>query len=66
LPDRIEVKSGIFALPLIGLTVIGLNIAFGIFVHRHERAATMLLTTGALLVQILMWLATINILGGFF
>ncbi len=63
LPDRIESKTGIFALPLIGLVVFVLNVALGIPLHRRERAATNLLTTGTLLVQILMWLATLNIVG---
>lgn len=66
LPDRIEAKSGIFALPAIGFIILVLNAALGIFAHRHERAATLLLTAGALLVQVLMWLAAISIAGGLF
>lgn len=64
LPDRIESKNGILALPAIGLVVFGLNSMLGIMAYRRQRAATLLLVVGALCVQLLMWLATINIAGG--
>ncbi len=64
LPDRIEAKAGIFGLPMIGLIVLFVNAVFGILAHRHQRAATLLLAAGALLVQILLWLAATNISGG--
>jgi len=64
LPDRIDAKSGIFGLPIIGLVVFVLNTVFGAIVHRHQRAATLLLAVSALLVQVLMWVAAINIIGG--
>ncbi len=63
LPDRIESKNGIFALPIIGILVFAINTALGIFIHQSERAATILLTAGTLSVQVLMWLAVINIAG---
>lgn len=66
LPDRIEAKTGIFALPVIGLMVFVLNTALGVLLHRRERAATNLLAASALLVQVLMGLAAINIAGGLF
>ncbi len=65
LPDRIESKSGIMILPVIGFIVLVSNALLGILVHRRERAATILLAAGALFVQVLMWLAVINIAGGF-
>jgi hypothetical protein len=65
LPDRIESKTGIFGLPLIGLVLLLLNTALGILIHRRERAAAILLVASVLLVQVLMWFATINI-GGLF
>ncbi len=65
LPDRIESKSGILILPVIGLIVFVSNGLLGVLVHRRERAATLLLAAGALVVQVLMWLAVINIAGGF-
>lgn len=64
LPDRIESKTGILALPAIGLLVFGLNVALGLVVYRRERAASVLLAGGALFVQILMWLATMNVASG--
>ncbi len=64
LPDRIDVKSGIFGLPIIGLVVFVLNTVLGAFVHQHQRAATLLLATSALVVQVMMWVAAINIIGG--
>lgn len=64
LPDRIDAKTSIIALPAIGFVVFGLNTVLGILSYRRERAATMLLVVGALFVQILMWLATINAAGG--
>jgi uncharacterized membrane protein len=64
LPDRIEAKSGILALPIIGLVVLALDALLGGLVHRHERAASILLATSALLVQLLLWFAMINIAGG--
>jgi uncharacterized membrane protein len=64
LPDRIEAKQGIFGLPIIGLMVLLTNTLFEVIVHRHQRAVTLLLAVSALLVQILMWLAVNNIIGG--
>jgi uncharacterized membrane protein len=64
LADRIEAKSGIFGLPLIGFSVLMLNITLGILTHRRERAATILLVTSALLAQILLWFAVSSIIGG--
>jgi len=61
--DRIDPKSGIFALPIIGITVFFLNAGLSVLVHRRERAATILLSIGALCVQVLMWIAVINIAG---
>ena len=64
LPDRIEAKTGIFALPLIGVIVLALNLVLGIPIHRRERIATRLLAAGALLVQVMMWVAVSTIVGG--
>jgi hypothetical protein len=66
LPDRIDAKSGILALPVIGLVVYGLNAVLGVFAYRRERAATVLLVIAAMVVQLLMWLATINVAGGLY
>lgn len=64
LADRIEAKSGIFVLPIIGALVLGLNSLLGISAHRRERAATLFLLTGALLTQLLLWFAVSSIIGG--
>jgi uncharacterized membrane protein len=64
LADRIEAKSGIFGLPIIGALVLGVNSALGLLAHRRERAATLFLLMGALIVQILLWLAVNSIIGG--
>ena len=64
LPDRIEAKSSIFGLAIIGLIVFIVNAVFGVLAHRRQRAACLLLAISALLIQILMWFATINIIGG--
>ena len=64
LADRIEAKTGIFGLPLIGFIVLVLNSILGISVQRRERAAAILLITGALFVQILLWFAVSRIIGG--
>ncbi len=64
LPDRIGSKSDILALPSIGLIVFGANAVLGLLAYRKERAATMLLSAGSVFVQILMWLAALNVAGG--
>ncbi len=64
LPDRIDAKAGIFGLPIIGLVVFAANVFIGFVVHRRERAAAMLFASSALLMQILLWLAALNIVGG--
>ena len=64
LPDRIDAKSGIFGLPIIGLIVLAINAMFGVLTHRQQRAAALLLAVSTLLIQILMWFAVINIIGG--
>ncbi len=64
LADRIEAKTGIFGLPLIGFGVLILNSALGVLTHRRERAAAILLVTSALLAQIMLWFAVSSIIGG--
>lgn len=63
LPDRIESKNGIFALPMIGFSILILNTGLGLLLHQRERAATVLLTVGTLGIQTLLWIAIINIAG---
>ena len=63
-PDRIEAKSSIFGLAIIGLIVFLVNAVMGTLTHRQQRGASLLLAVSALLIQILIWFATINIIGG--
>lgn len=64
LPDRIEAKASIFGLAIIGLIVFLVNTVLGVLTHRRQRAACLLLAVSALLIQILIWFATLNIIGG--
>jgi uncharacterized membrane protein len=64
LPDRIEAKSSIFGLAIIGLIVFLVNGVLGMLTHRQQRAASLILAVSALLIQILIWFAMINIIGG--
>jgi hypothetical protein len=62
-PDRLEPRSQIFIIPLIGLLALLLNGALGGLTYRRERVASYLLWGGAILVQVLVWAAAIGILG---
>ena len=64
LPDRIEAKASIFGLAIIGMIVFLVNTVLGVLTHRRQRAACLLLAVSALLIQILLWFATLNIIGG--
>ena len=63
LADRIDSKNGVFALPLIGIVIFFLNTGLSMFLHHRERAAAILLSIGAWFIQLLMWIAVINIAG---
>ena len=63
-PDRIESKSGIFGLPLIGLVVLLANAGIALLAPARERAAGLLLAAAAWLVEVLLWFAALNIIGG--
>lgn len=65
-PDRIEAKSGIFGLPIIGTIIFGVNVALGLVTHQWQRAAALLIAASALLVQVLMWSAVLSIVGGIY
>lgn len=59
--DRIGERNELFLLPVIGLIVLVINTIFGILIHLRERFGTYMLLTSALVVQVLLWLATANI-----
>jgi hypothetical protein len=60
--DRIAPKAELFALPIIGLIVIGTNLLLGVLLYRRERAGSYLLWGAAAAAQALFWLATFSIL----
>ncbi len=62
-PDRLGPRGQIFVIPLIGLLALLLNGALGGLVYRHERVASYLLWGGAVLIHVLVWTATVGILG---
>ncbi len=62
-PDRMGAQSQIFTIPLIGLLALLLNGVLGGLMYRYERMASYLVWGGAVLVQVLVWVATVGILG---
>ncbi len=60
--DRIGLKVELFALPIIGLIVLGTNLVLGLVLYRRERAGSYLLWGAAAAAQTLFWLATFSIL----
>ncbi len=61
-PDRIESKSGIYGLPVIGFVILFGNAIMALAAYRRERAASILLASSAMMVQLLLWLAALNII----
>lgn len=59
--DRIGTKIELFALPVIGLLILGGNLLLGLISYRRERAGAYLLWGGAAAVQALFWLAATSI-----
>ena len=62
-PDRFEGRSEIFKLPAIGLFLWFLNSLFSLAIHRWEKLGTYLLLGVTIVVQVLFWLAALNIMG---
>ena len=61
-PDRLATKEGIFALPTIGLLVVGTNLLLGVLLRRRYELAARFLWAGAVLVQLLLAVAVYNII----
>ncbi len=61
LADRIGNKVELFALPIIGLIILGTNLGVGLALYRRERAGSYLLWGSAAVAQVLFWLATFSI-----
>ncbi len=63
IPDRIAPKSGLFALPIIGLATWGFNLLAGIFMYRRvQQGGAYLLWAGALVVEGIAGLALFNLM----
>lgn len=62
-PDRFGPRSQVFVLPLIGLLALGANLVVGLPMYLRDRMVAYLLWGGAILVQILAWIAARGILG---
>jgi hypothetical protein len=60
--DRRGPMSQAFILPLIGLLALGANTLLGGLFYRREQMASYLLWGGAIMVQLLLWIGTINLL----
>ena len=60
--DRRGPMSQAFILPLIGLLALGANTLLGGLFYRREQMASYLLWGGAIIVQLLLWIGTINLL----
>jgi hypothetical protein len=59
--DRIGTKMELFALPVIGLIILGTNLVLGLILYRRERAGSYLLWGASAAVQALFWLAAFSI-----
>ena len=62
-PDRFGVRSEIFKLPAIGLLLLVLNSLLGLIIYRWEKLGAYLLLGVTSVVQVLFWLAALNIMG---
>jgi hypothetical protein len=61
-PDRLGPRGEIFLIPLIGLLTLLINGVMGGFLYRRDRVASYLLWGGSILVQLLVWTATVGVL----
>jgi hypothetical protein len=55
--DRIGRRSDLFALPIVGLIVLAVNLVLGLLLYRRERTGAYLLWGSAIAVHALLWLA---------
>jgi hypothetical protein len=62
LPDRNGPATQVFILPLIGLLALGANTLLGGLFYRREQVASYLLWGGTIVVQVLLWIGTVNLL----
>jgi hypothetical protein len=62
LPDRSGSATQAFFLPFIGLLALGANTLLGGVFYRREQVASYLLWGGTIVVQVLLWIGTVNLL----
>ena len=60
--DRLGTRAQLFVVPLIGLLTLLLNGVLGLLFYRREQVASYLLWGGSILIQLLVWTATVGIL----
>jgi hypothetical protein len=60
--DRIGTKGELFALPIIGLIILGTNLFLGLALYKREQAGSYLLWGAAAAAQALFWLAIFSII----
>jgi hypothetical protein len=56
-------RADVFRLPAIGLVALIANSSLGILIHSRQRVGAYLLWGGTIAVQLLCWLAALNIIG---
>jgi hypothetical protein len=61
--DRYGSRIQVFITPFIGFLVLAFNGFLGGLAYRRERMLSYLLWGGAVLVQLLVWIATLGLLG---
>jgi len=61
-PDRFAPRSQVFLLPTIGLLSLGANVVIGLPMYLRDRVGAYLVWSGALVVQVLAWIAALGIL----
>ena len=59
--DRLAPAITIFAIPAIGALGLLLNGLLGVVIHSGQRVATLLLWAGTVLIQLYLWLATLQV-----
>jgi len=62
LPDRFGPRSQVFLLPIIGLMSLGADVVVGLPMYLRDRIGTYLVWGGALVVQVVAWVAAVGIL----
>jgi Domain of unknown function (DUF1648)/Bacterial PH domain len=62
LPDRSGPATQVFLLPFIGLLALIANTLLGGLFYRREKVAAYLLWGGTIVVQVLLWIGTVNLL----